>query len=254
MADITLSSVVGQPRRKIITLTASDAAVAIPSWAQGGKGRIIVTGTGPGGSGGIISTATASNRAGGAGAGGFVIDLRLLIPSGVTTLAVALGTPGAAVTASAATAGNPGGTTTVTIGSVVVTLEGGLGGTNSATAGLGGRAYLGSTTNISVALTSAPFTDPSQREGLLSGGSPFMGGAPGAAGNQATQGYGAGAWGIWGPGGPGIAGGVTGVMNGGDGTGYGSGGAGANDYATTSNATSGAGAPSFVTLEFVEGF
>lgn len=252
MADITLSSIVGQPRRKIVTLTASDAAVAIPAWAQGGKGWVRITGTGPGGSGGVNSIATASNRGGGGGAGGFARDYPLLIASGVTTLAVVIGAAGAAVTASATTNGNTGATTSVTVGSEVLTLEGGSGGLGNVTGGAGGRAYMGSATNITSALSTQPFG--SQSIGLAAAISPVAQGATGSTGNQPAQGYGAGAWSVWGPGGPGIAGGVTGVMNGGDGTGYGSGGAGANDYATTSNATSGAGAPSFITLEFVEGF
>lgn len=117
------------PRSQIITLTASNPTLAIPSWAQGGKGILRVTGCGGGGGGG----AGAGGFAGGNGAGGAFADRwSILIPSGRTTVN--------AVVAAAGTGGNVGGNTEVSFNSDTFARlrlsGGGAGGAASGAAGV----------------------------------------------------------------------------------------------------------------------
>lgn len=131
MADVSLSTLRGEPRRKIVTLTASDSSVAIPSWAQGGKGIVYVTGCGAGGGG-----RTSTGASGGQGA--WARDFQVLIPQAVSTMNCVIGAGGAA--------GTNGGSTTVTIaGTTVLSLGGGHGGET----GQNGRGGNGGTANVS---------------------------------------------------------------------------------------------------------
>lgn len=251
MTDVTLSSIVAHPRSQTFTLYASDAAFPIPSWAQGGKGIVYVTGTGPGGSGGV-STA-ANQRFNGGGAGGAAMRSPILIPIGTTVVAVVIGVPGAAVSASVITAGNAGGTTSVTVGTQTLNLRGGSLVSAPGAGYAGGTATFGTDGNIS-GKDVPPFTYSfAVGTGIAGGAGTLILGASGGGGALSAQGFGAGGFSIFGAGGPGV-GTPAGLTNGGDGTGYGAGGAGAGTDAVAGSVTSGAGAPSFVMLEFVEGF
>lgn len=114
------------PRRAIYRLDASNASLAIPSWAQGGKGFMVVTGCGAGGGGGDNGSNVGGPGATGAMAFGHIIP----IASGLTTVGIAIGVAGAAGDPAVNSGiGSTGGATTVTLGSVVVlSLGGGQGG------------------------------------------------------------------------------------------------------------------------------
>lgn len=119
MPDITLSQALGNPRRQIVTLTASNASLSIPSWARGGKGVVFVTGCG-GGGGGNAST--------GGGGAAWAMRHPLIIPSGQTAMGVVVGAGGAANT--------DGGSTVISIGGVdFLRLQGGFSGSSSGAAG-----------------------------------------------------------------------------------------------------------------------
>ena len=146
MADIPLSDALGGaassgPRRETYVLTASNAALAVPSWAQGGKGFVIVNGVGPGGSGSIRTTSGQTGAGG--GAGGIARDVRISIPSGTTTLNAVIAAAGAAVTGAAATVGANGGDSSLTVGSLTLVLGGGQGGQTDGNGGRGGYVYFG---------------------------------------------------------------------------------------------------------------
>lgn len=249
MADITLSSIVGQPRRQRFRLTSSDAAFPIPSWAQGGKGTVFVTASAAGASGAVVITA--DQRGGGGGSGAFSTALPMPIPAATTTMAVVVGAGGAAVTSDAATNGNAGGSTQVTVGSVMLNLGGG-GAPNGTSGGVGGFGYLGSPISQMIS-NQVPLN-------FFSGGIPALAdvyvrqGGNGGLGTNNQGGFGAGGMSLFGQAGPGVAS-VPGVTNGGNATGFGAGGAGAGtDAVAAATVTSGAGGPGFVDLEFVEGF
>ena len=124
-----LSSIIGSARRATYVLTSSNASFPIPSWAQGGKGTVIVSGCGGGGSDG--STGAGGGRA---GAGAFAIDHPIPIPSGITTANIQIGAGGAAAAPDGI--GNSGGTTSITLGSTTpLSLGGGGGGTANAGGG-----------------------------------------------------------------------------------------------------------------------
>lgn len=249
MADVTLSSIAGSPRRAVYRLTASDAAFPVPAWAQGGKGTVLVTGVGAGGSG--ATNNVANQRGGGGGGGAFAVALPMIIPAGTTTIAVTIGAGGAAVTSDAVVNGNAGGNTQVTVGPIMLNLGGGTGAVSTG-GGNGGFAYLG-TPNASMLSNGLPLlffsgqlstpADICMRSGIGGGG-----------GTSNQNGFGAGSYSLWGIGGAGISS-VIGVTNGDPGIGFGAGGAGGGtDGVASATVSSGAGAPGFVMLEFVEGF
>lgn len=248
MTDFALSTVFSRQRRKIVTLTASDAAVAIPTWAQGGKGIMYVSGC-AGGGGGAVRATTGSRGGGGASSGG-VVRLPMSIPSGVTTLAVAIGAGGHGPSATAQTDGSDGGDTTLTIGSDlalrVAGAKGGLGtnvgGAGTTTISLFERTNVNSTTNTFA--HTAVFGSTQNY---------FFGNVAGGAGNVANSGYGAGASNLWGRGGNGIAAAPSANTAGENGQGYGTGGAGAL-WLSGAAAKAGDGAHGFMQIEFVEGF
>lgn len=252
MADIPLSNALSSgQRRAVYVLTSSNATLPIPSWAQGGKGIVRITGCGAGASGSV--RATPSERGGGGGAGAFAIDHPMPIPAGVTTLNCQVGVGGAAVSSNTFTDGNSGGSTSVTAGSTSLVLEGGLGGQFTGAGPLrpayplpNGMSMTGITGSVALGPLGA-----SLAAGVFSGASSLGAGALGGNGQQSAQGFGAGAWSPFGAGGAG----VTAVLSnqaGGNATGYGAGGAGAN-WASGGNVSSGAGAPGLLILEFVEG-
>jgi hypothetical protein len=257
MAAKTLSSLMGvdQPRRKIVTLTASDASVDIPEWAQGGKGLVLVTGTAAGGSGGVYVGASSYRQSGG-GAGAYATRHPIIIPSGETTLAVVIGAAGTGVSSSTATVnGNDASDTTLTIGSTVLLLGGGKGATSSVSAIAGGTPVMASAQYISVSGGNqlAPYGSQNQYVGMAAPTSTLAKGGDGARGDNAAFGYGAGAWSPWGRGGDGISAAPTATTNGDAPTGYGAGSAGAR-WVSGAAATTEDGAPAFLTLEFVEGY
>ena len=131
MGDVSLSTVRGQPRRKIVTLTASNAALAIPSWAQGGKGAMRVSGTAAGGG---QSALTGSQTGAGGGSGAWCDDYLIPIPSGITTLSVQIG---------ASSTSAPGGSTILSYGSKEVLVLGGgsLGGPFASPYSYGGSTF-----------------------------------------------------------------------------------------------------------------
>lgn len=244
----------GIPRRKMVTLYASNAAVEVPSWAQGGKGRVLITGCGPGGSGGVSVSATGTGIGGGAGA--YAVDHPMMIPAGVLSVGVVIGAPGPAVSSSIAANGNNGGNTSVSVSGLTLTLQGGLGGPGSGgPISNGGMPYVGSLPN-SINITAgaagplaAQSTSSSQTGGSLD--ATLFAGATGR--NGTTTPFGHGAHSPWGGGGEGASA-VTGKVNGANATGFGAGGAGGTTYGTAGAATSGTGSPSFITLIFEEGF
>lgn len=109
-AGVARRTTVDGQRRETYVLTSSNAALPIPSWAQGGKGIVYVTGCGAGG--------------GGSGSGGHsgasAIRHPIFITAAATTVGVVVGAP---------VAGGQGGHTELSIGGVnVLRLEGGLSG------------------------------------------------------------------------------------------------------------------------------
>lgn len=248
MADVSLSTVRGQPRKKILTLTASNAAVAIPSWAQGGKALAYVTACAGGGSGSV--RATSGSRGGGGAASGGVVRIPLLIPSGITTFAVAIGAGGAGPNTNAQTNGEPGGATTLTFGAVEVLRVAG------ASPGNGAGSAGPSVTSI-IVNGQANAAVSGMRPGTIASFSPtqvyFIGCTAGGDGSAANAGYGAGASSLWGRGGSGIAAAPAVNTVGESGQGYGSGGAGAL-WMSGGVVKAGDGAPGFLQIEFVEGF
>lgn len=252
MADVSLSSLKRAPRRETYVLTSSNASFPIPSWAQGGKGVVYVTGCGAGGSGGVV--AFTSQSGGGGGAGGSCRALLMPIPAATTTLAATVGAAGSAVSGAATTAGNAGGNTSVSFAGQEILLYGGGGASAPQNGGASGRASLNPHT---AALTMSGFspqiitlTDPS-------GTSPLTGvaftGANGGQGDSASHGWGAGAASFFGKGGDSKPASPTVNTNGANATGYGAGGAGAL-WVSGGAVTAGAGTPGILILEFVEGF
>ena len=252
MADVSLSTLRGEPRRKIVTLTASDSAVAIPSWAQGGKGIVYVTGCGGGGGGGINKT-TANQRGDPGQSGATAVRHPILIPSGVSTLSAVIGAGGHGWTDTATKGATYGGDTTLTIGSVVLTLEG------ARVATYLGRAYMsasaGASSNSSY---NQPhifgFIDLSNKyiaRGLQAPNSTLCLGNSGS--KTADGGYSGGAYSLFGAGGASLGDAPSVNTPGGDATGYGAGGAGAY-WVSGAAVSSGSGSPGLLILEFVEGF
>lgn len=143
-----ISSALGSQRRATYLLTASDAAFPIPSWAQGGKGVMYVTGCAGGG-----STGSAGAGGGPGGSGAFAVDHPIPIPSGVATANIQIGAGAAAPAAEFN--GNNGGATSITLGAQVpLSLGGGGGGTSSGGAG-GAPSVYGTTVQTQNAISSS---------------------------------------------------------------------------------------------------
>lgn len=249
----SLSAVIGGSRRVTYSITSSDPSFAIPSWAQGGKGLVVVTGCGGGASGAVNNTAGARGNGGRSAA--FAMRHPILIPASVSTLAIAIGAGGASVSAAAVAAANAGGNTTLTIGSRLLTLEGG---------GAEGnyfyypRAYMGSTTTprprgLPQYSTGNPSNVNAPSGGMHSGASTLGFGSAISRGDIAEDGYGEGGFSLFGEPGGGATTALDVTVNGDSATGYGAGGAGAL-WISGANAVSGAGSPGVLFLEFVEGF
>ena len=256
MTDVTLSSILGggggSQRRATYVLTSSNASFPIPTWAQGGKGVVYVTGCGAGGSGGVV--AFTSQSAGGGGGGGSCRALLMPIPAATTTLAATVGAAGSAVSGAATTVGNAGGNTSVSFAGQEILLYGGGGASAPQTGGAGGQAVLNPHT---AALTMHRFspqnttrTDPIAASYLT--GVAFTG-ITGGHGDSANTGWGAGAASFFGKGGDSKPASPTVNTNGANATGYGAGGAGAL-WVSGGAVTAGAGSPGILILEFVEGF
>lgn len=243
-----------QPRRRIVTLFASDPAVSIPPWARNGRGIAVVTGCG-GGASGAVKNASSAARYGGGGAAAFAVEHPIIIPAGLTTCSVQIGAGGAAVTATTDTLGNVGGATVLTLGATVLGLLGGGNG-DATNPNRGGLPYVGGPSAVNVPLSTilrplaGGFSINTVADGVSGPASRLSKGADGFQ-VDATSGGSSGAWSPWGAAPLQNAAPVAGVD--GDPTaGYGAGGQG---VATTgASVTSGAGAPGFLTIEFVEGF
>ena len=245
------------PRSMIVSCYASDPAIAVPPWAQGGRGVVRVTGVGAGASGNI--SITPANDIHGGGAGAIARDHIMAIPAGVATIAAEIGVGGAKVTAAKAADGNPGGHTKLTIGTSILLLQGGGN-------GLSRRNYRGGVPLCGKSIT--PYTEPfntppgmgmfssADRDaaggvtGVGSGPSSLAIGANGGHGFQ-SDGFGTGGMSPWGscpirlkP--------VSDSTNGYDASGYGAGGQGAF-WESGAAVSSGKGADGFLLLEFVEG-
>ena len=226
------------PRKQSVRVTASNPSVAIPSWAR----VAYITGCAPGGGAG--NSTTGGQRGGGGGAGGYANRVPVQITN-ETSIAVVIGSLGAGAAGGANASGAAGGDTTVTVGSLVLRLEGGRPGDNGATGGAGGRAFFGDLTGISNSQNNVPFGGAAS-QGLTGAASPISSGAGGGAGNTSAVGFGAGATSAFGAGGPGVAS-VTANAVGGNATGFGGGGAGGNGTGKGGN-----GAPGFILIEFEE--
>lgn len=247
MAAKLLTSVVGtdQPRRRVVTLTASDATLPVPSWAQGGKGIVYVTGVGAGAGGkGGSNTDGTTSHAGGAGA--WAMDLPLIIPSGVATLNCQIGTKGTG--GAFATEGTAGGATTITGSALMLTLGGGLASVPTTASPNGGVPLIGTATGAynsntsTMALTGAHLP---QSQGFRCG--------RGASGGTASGNLEFATVRAGGPsplGNPGING--TAGNPGGNASGYGAGG-GAGWSAAGAGTIGGDGADGVLILTFVEG-
>lgn len=240
----------GKPRRARYTITASNASFPIPAWAQGGTGVVLVSGCAGGSSGAIDDTV--SQRGPGGSTGGQCLAVPIYIETGVTTAAIVVGLGGTSVTASADTSGNAGGDTTITVGTQIVTLKGGLAPTAAGTS-LGGNAHVNIPANVTTPTGEAVGPGATPNANGYPYGDKLIRGARGGAGTAADPDrYGAGASGLFGRGGGGLSSAPANGATGANATGYGAGGAGANCTGPTST-TSGAGSPGIVFLEFVEG-
>lgn len=241
MSGVTLSSVVAQPRSRTVVLTSSNAAVPVPEWA----GLVYVTGCGAGASGSIIST-TGSGAGGAAGA--FAIRHPIPIPDAVSSIAVTVGAAGAAVGPVSSGAGNAGGTTSITVDTVTLHLGGGLAPAANSTSPKGGVPRFDNSSGDHTSYIPISNNGATMREGLAASSTLGVGSAGGSGNN--VQGYfGAGGWSPFGGGGAGRWATPAVDTNGEDATGYGAGGSGGRG-----TATSGAGSPGMVILEFVETF
>lgn len=248
----------GKPRRQIVTLTASNASLPIPSWAQGGKGIVYVTGCG-GGAGGATSN-TSGQRGTGGQAGGFAVKHPIVIPSGVTTCSatIAAGGAGATTSSGSAVVGGNGGVTTLTIGPSILRMEGGNGGAGAGIGSAQGYAYMGDATVAgNIAVGGSPFGSISASAlltGFTSSPSTLGFGVAGGSGAQTAAGFGAGGHSLFGAGGGGVASVPANTnVNGANASGYGAGGAGACSI-NAGTVTAGNGSPGLLILEFVEGF
>ena len=231
-------AIIDQPRRKVVRFTVSNPAYPVPAWAT----VAYVTGCAPGG-GGFNSSSTGARGSGG-GAGAFCSRVPLAL-SGAATIGVSIGGKGVG-SAISSTAGTDAGGTRITVGALVLTLEGGKGATSDTNWGRGGRAYFGgSIANISNGDTLKPFSATGQA-GYTAPPFPLGTGADGGQGNLATDGYGAGGFSAFGGGGPGVPA-PAGPVAGGNADGFGGGGAG-----SAGGLKAGDGSPSFVDIEFLE--
>lgn len=217
----------GGMRKRTVFLTASDAAVEVPTWARDGSGVVYVTGSGGGGSGGYD---TGTNGSSGAAAGS-ARRYPMPIPSGTTSVAVVVGAGGAA--RSTPGAGNAGGDSSVTVGGATLVMEGGSGGPVTSVNTAGGVAFI-RTTGASIPPSSAQITALQGLSLLAQGGTGQSSAARGGTGGFTPFGRG-----------------TLRVTSGASlpAEGYGSGSGGCSRGGTGT----GAGAPGFNLLEFEEG-
>lgn len=229
-------------QQQTFVVTQSNSAFPIPSFAQGGKGVVIVNGCGGGGSG----ARGASADPGGGGAGGAIAhNVVMMIPRNVSTLNIAIGSGGAAQSTTGSL-GNAGGTTSLVIpnGGGIYLLGGGAGPVSTGQTAIGGYGYYAGpnsgtlTSNGTVGLGGSAQSPYHIASGMYLGS---FGGAPGSM-NPGENAGGSGPFGIGG--GP-----LTGSGVGIAGQGYGSGGSGSSN---TGGGASGAGAPGLLILTFVE--
>lgn len=235
-----LSSILGSGRRATFVLTESDAAFAIPAWAQNGKSHMRVWGTAAGGSSSSESNFDAG-RAGGSGA--WCREFVIPLPAGVTELNCVVGVGGAAVAPN--TSGQAGGSTSITVGGVrALGLQGGGGGTIGGSPGFAGSFLI-----PSGAATAAGHTNTNIFSGTLNTG--HMGGENGAPSTSRMSGTAYNSTSSGAGNGYGIGGGYNAASPPTPGFGYGWGGAGR--IANASPLGGMAGGNGWLQIEFVEG-
>lgn len=243
-----------QPRRRIVTLFASNPSVPIPVWARSGKSIALVTGVG-GGSSGAVKKLESGTRYGGGGAGAFAVEHPVIIPAGLATCSVLIGAGGAAVTANADTLGTVGGATVLTLGAAVLGLLGGGNG-DPANPDRGGFPYVGGPSAVAIPAPgilrplAGGFGTTTVADGVSGPASRLSKGADGRN-DTAAAGGSTGGWSPWGAAPLQNALPVNGV-NAQATVGYGAGGSGVATNGPV--VTSGEGRPGFLTIEFVEGF
>lgn len=192
------------------SITASNPALPVPAWAK----MIRISGVG-GGAGGNVNSLGGGGVQCGMG-GGIAHNAHMVIPAGTSTIALVIGAGGAGKAAGTDGAGADGGNTTVTVGSMVMVLEGGKcnpSGYGLAWVGSPAGGFGGDTRQIAT--------------GLMGGFAVSFGG-----GNSP--------YGAVGESKPSSAG------DGGNGTGYGTGGGGSRD------GKGGNGSPGLLIVEFIE--
>lgn len=243
------------PRRKIVTILESNPAIPVPIWAQGGKGYVLVTGCGAGASGSIGVYPSIGL---GGGAGGFAVRHPIRIPAGVLSLAAVIGSGGGSVSGSTTTFGNSGGLTSLIVSTTILRLYGGGNSYTGEPTAAGGLSTCdesvsaSSVDNLSYRYTNygnsgdsgpaAGFSAPPSTLGIGAGGGSYGGNTGGFSGGGVSP---------WG--GSALRVGNSDFSVGLNATGYGAGGSGVQ-WRSGNAVTSGAGAPGFLTLEFVEGF
>ncbi len=239
------------PRVETYRVESSNPSYPIPWWAQGGRSIVFVSGVGPGGSGAI---STSSSTAGeGGSAGGIAYRVPVLIPSGVSTMNLQIGVPGAAVSATGVANGNNGGDSVLTLSTTIITLRGGRGGGQPQ--GVASAAHFGSANSYRGGSASDFLGQLAPTQGGISLRGPLglgllIAGATGQSGSNI--GYGEGGHSPFGQGGAGREAAPFGSnVPGNAGLGFGSGGSGAH-YNSGGAVSSGAGAPGLWVLEFAE--
>ncbi len=190
-------------------ITASNPALAVPAWAKVAR----VSGVGGGGGGPVVFGTTGGVASG--GCGGIAHDA--LFPLiGVASLAIVIGAGGLGKAAGSTGDGGAGGATTITAGSLVMTLSG-------ANGTVRGHAY------IRTAGSAGGYSEGAEAAGLMTG---YFGGTTGNGTPSPWGGGGAAQTGAEG--------------DGGDATGSGAGGGGSH------GGRGGHGSPGIVILEFLE--
>jgi len=256
-AGIARRTTIDGQRRATYVLTSSNASFPIPSWAQGGKGVVYITGCGGGGGGGGLDSGNPTNigtpLASGGASAAWAINFPIMIPDGVTTVNVQIGAGGTAGPNDANgdpanNHGGDGGHTSITVGAFSVVLGGGGRGSSGGTVsgepprGVAGALDPGNGGGAS------GISDVALRDGHTPAGpheanafGPFRAIPAGMTGNSA------GAGSLFGKGGYRAASGTDAnrVLP----TGFGSGGSGG----LAGGPSASAGRPGFLMLEFVEG-
>lgn len=250
---ISGSSNNGQPRRHLVRIIESNPNIRVPEWARDGLGTVLVTGCGGGASG---SVSAQFQTAKGGGAGAYAAKHPVAIPAGLDSISAIVGVGGAAVTGSADTPGNSGGSSILTIGSMKLVLSGGGNGATSQSGSGGvpiitfGGDPVGGVRNGALDANGGTGSANSQPSGLAAPPATLGAGAGGSSGSNGQ--FSQGGYSLWG--GARYRESITNGTSspGASAQGFGAGGNGAY-WASGVSVVTGAGAPGFFELEFVEG-